>query len=241
MEHGPIRQMSRSTKLAILAGCLGILVFVFLAPPLHQDQSYHSFADRRTILGIPNFWDVISNFPFLIVGLMGLVSFRDFGARVLFLGVFFTAFGSGYYHLAPDNARLFWDRLPMTIVFMSMLALALNERKLLAPLVLVGVASVVWWRLTDNLWLYGFVQFLPMLALLVIAIRGESGLWPIFIFYGLSKIAEHYDTEIYSVSPLSGHTFKHLLAAIASWYVFRWIEWTRSEAAIGSPPAPRSA
>jgi hypothetical protein len=238
---GIFAKMSRGTKLAILAGCLGTLVFVFIAPPLDQDQSYHSFADRRTILGIPNFWDVISNLPFLIVGLMGLVSFRDFGARVLFLGVFLTAFGSGYYHLVPDNARLFWDRLPMTIVFMSLLALAMNQRKLLVPLVLVGVASVVWWRLTDNLWPYGFVQFVPMLALLVIAIRDEPRLWPVVIFYGLSKIAEHYDRQIYSVSPISGHTLKHLLAAIASWYIFRWLGWSRSEAAIGSRPAPRSA
>jgi len=129
----------------------------------------------------------------------------------------------------------------MTIVFMSFLALAMNQRTLLVPLVLVRVASVIWWRLTDNLWLYGFVQFVPMLALLVIAVRGESRLWPVFILYGLSKIAEHYDKQSYSVSPLSGHTLKHLLAAIASWYIFRWVEWSRSEAAIGSPPALRSA
>jgi ABC-type arginine transport system permease subunit len=113
----------------------------------------------------------------------------------------------------------------MTIVFMSLLALALNQGKLLV-----------------NLWLYGFVQFVPMLALLVIAIRGEPRLWPIFIiFYGLSKVAEQCDKQIYSVSPLSGHTLKHLLAAIASWYIFRWIEWSRSQAAIPSRPAPRSA
>jgi hypothetical protein len=205
------------------------MVFLLLMPPLRQDLSYHQFADRRTILGIPNFWDVISNLPFLIVGAMGLVTFRDFASRLLFLGVFFTAFGSGYYHLAPDNARLFWDRLPMTIVFMSLLALAMNERALVAPFVIVGVLSVLWWRLTDNLWLYGFVQFVPMVALLIIAIRREPGLWPVFIFYGLSKLAELFDKQIYSVSPLSGHALKHLLAGIASWYVYRWIQLSRAE------------
>jgi len=232
--------MPRGRKLAILAGGLGILVFVWLAPPLHQDPSYHAFADRRAILGIPNFWDVISNLPFLVVGLLGLVSFPEFGERILFLGVLLTAFGSGYYHLAPDNARLFWDRLPMTIVFMSLFALAMKERKLLVPLVLAGVASVLWWRFTGNLWLYGFVQFVPLLAFLVIVIRGESRLWPVVIFYGLSKIAEHYDKDIYSVSPFSGHTLKHLLAAIASWYIFRWIEWSRSQAIEPQPAARRA-
>jgi len=192
-------------------------------PPLHQDQSYHAFADRRTIIGIPNFWDVVSNFLFLIVGAMGLVAFRDFPSRILFLGIFFTAFGSGYYHLAPDNARLFGDRLPMTVAFMSLLAIAISRPTLVVPLVIVGIISVLWWRLADNLWLYGFVQFVPMVALLVIAIQREPRLWPVFIFYGLSKLAEHYDREIYSVSPFSGHTLKHLLAGIASWYIYRWL------------------
>jgi hypothetical protein len=36
-----------------------------LLPPISQDQSYHQFADQRTILGIPNFWNVVSNFPLL--------------------------------------------------------------------------------------------------------------------------------------------------------------------------------
>lgn len=220
-------EISNRGKLAIVAGVALFVLFLLLVPPLHQDQSYHQFADRRTILGVPNFWDVISNVPFLIVGAMGLVTFRDFASRLLFLGVFFTAFGSGYYHLAPDNARLFWDRLPMTIVFMSLLALAMNERTLVVPFVMVGVVSVVWWRLTDNLWLYGFVQFVPMVVLLIIAIRREPRLWPVFIFYGLSKLAEHFDKQIYSVSPLSGHTIKHLLAGIASWYIYRWIQLSR--------------
>jgi len=220
-------KISNRGRLAIIAGIAAFALFLLLVPPLHQDQSYHQFADRRTILGIPNFWDVISNFLFLIVGAMGLVSFRDFGSRLLFLGVLFTAFGSGYYHLAPDNARLFWDRLPMTIVFMSLLALAMNQRILVVPFVIVGIVSIIWWRLTDNLWLYGFVQFVPMIVLLIIAIRREPGLWPVFIFYGLSKLAEHFDKQIYSVSPLSGHTIKHLPAGIASWYIYRWIQLSR--------------
>lgn len=222
-------QISQRNKILVMAACVATVVFLIFAPPLHQSQSYHDFADRRTILAIPNFCDVISNLPFLVVGLMGLAKFRDRASRILFLGVFFTAFGSAYYHLAPDNARLFWDRLPMTIAFMSLFALAINQRKLAVPLVLFGIMSVVWWRVTDNLWLYGLVQFGTMAALLVLAARRESGLWPVFIFYGLSKISEYFDKQIYSMLPLSGHTIKHLLAGISSWYVYRWIRSSRSE------------
>lgn len=228
------------SKILILAASIAVVIFLIFAPPLRQNLSYHDFADRRAILGIPNFWDVISNLLFLVVGLMGLIRFRDLASRILFLGVFFTAFGSAYYHLAPDNARLFWDRLPMTIAFMALFALAIKRRALVIPFVLFGIVSVVWWRVTDNLWLYGLVQFGTMAALLVIAIRREPGLWPVFIFYGLSKVTEHFDKQIYSVSPLSGHTIKHLLAGVAAWYIYRWILSARSESGSESYSVPRT-
>jgi hypothetical protein len=38
---------------------------------------------------------------------------------VMFAGLSLTAFGSGYYHLAPDNARLVWDRIAIMMVFMG--------------------------------------------------------------------------------------------------------------------------
>jgi hypothetical protein len=231
--------ISRRNKILTLAICIAVVVlFLIFAPPLPQSRSYHDFADQRTILGIANFWDVVSNLPFLIVGLMGLFRFRDFALRILFLGVFFTAFGSAYYHLAPDNARLFWDRLPMTVVFMSLVALAIHQRRLVIPFVVIGVMSVVWWRVTDNLWLYGLVQFGSMVAIVVISARREPGLWPVIIFYGLSKIAEHFDKQIYSISPISGHTLKHLLAGIAGWYIYRWLRSSRSELSPESAVAP---
>src|SRR5215469_4706415 len=145
-------EVPKRTKLAVLLTVLAILVFLLLMPPLPQDQSYHAFADRRTLLGIPNFWDVVSNFPFAVVGLIGLLTFRDFPSRVVFLGVFSAAFGSAYYHLSPDDARLFWDRLPMTVAFMSIFAIAIKQPRLVVPLVIAGIASIVWWRLTNNLW-----------------------------------------------------------------------------------------
>lgn len=231
-------QLSKSNIWLAVLSIVALALFLWLVPPLHQDQSYHAFADRRTILGIRNFWDVISNVPFAIVGLMGLLAFRDFASRIIFLGIFFTALGSAYYHLSPDDARLFWDRLPMTVVFMSLFALAIQQRGLVVPFVLIGVASIVWWRITGNLLPYALVQFGPVVPLIVIAVRSEPALRPVLIFYGLSKITEFFDTQIYAVFPFSGHTLKHLLAGAATWYIYRWMKLgkTQAQPALASDP-----
>jgi hypothetical protein len=230
-------QFSQRAVLLTVVSVVAVGIFLWLVPPLPQDQSYHAFADRRTLAGVSNFWDVISNLPFAVVGFIGLFKFRDLASRIIFFGIFATAFGSAYYHLRPDDARLFWDRLPMTVVFMSLFAVAIKQRVLVIPLVAVGVASIVWWRLTDNLWPYALVQFGPMIPLIVIAVRNEPGLRPVLVLYGLSKITEFFDKQIYAVSPLSGHTLKHLLAGVATWYIYRWIQSSQSE----SQPALASA
>src|SRR5260370_31480899 len=107
-------------------------IFLFL-PPVHQDLSYHTFADQRTLWGIPNFFNVASNLPFLVIGLLGIwfigVQTRNsqtvldpverWPYLVLFAGVSLTALGSGYFHWAPNNDRLVWDRLPMAVRFMA--------------------------------------------------------------------------------------------------------------------------
>lgn len=226
---GVFAQFRKRAVLLTAVSVAAILFFLWLVPPLRQDQSYHAFADQRTIFVVRNFWDVVSNLPFAVVGVMGLFAFRDFASRIIFLGIFGTAFGSAYYHLRPDDARLFWDRLPMTVVFMSLFALAIKQRALVIPLVVVGVASIVWWKLTDNLWPYALVQFGPTVPLIVIAVRSDPGLRPVLIFYGLSKIAEFFDPQIYAAFPISGHTLKHLLAGAATWYIYCWIKSSRAE------------
>src|SRR5690242_13090880 len=94
----------------ILGIALAAAAFLVLVPPIPQDQAYHAFADRRTIFGIPNFGNVISNVPFAGIGIIGLRLVHGAPARVLFAGVLLTFFGSAYYHLAPSDARLVWDR-----------------------------------------------------------------------------------------------------------------------------------
>jgi hypothetical protein len=210
---------------------LSAAAFLILAPPIAQDQAYHVFADQRTVFGIPNFWNVVSNLPFCIVGILGLRIFRGSAERVLFTGVLLICFGSAYYHLTPSDARLVWDRLPMTLTFMSFLGLIIGEglgpqwrRRLLASLVVYGIASVVWWRTTGDLRPYALVQFGSMVALVPAACfsKRTRKLWPVLVLYVLAKFAEHYDQAIYSVLPVSGHTVKHLFAALAAYRILRW-------------------
>src|SRR5215510_6248809 len=145
----------------MLLGGLGLACAAALAAvsPITQDQGYHAFADTRPLLGIPNVWNVASNLPFVAVGAAGLACFRrDTAATALFVGILLTGFGSSYYHLAPDDSTLFWDRLPMTIGFMALLAGAIGERfgetmgnRALWPLLALGAASLLWWRWTGDL------------------------------------------------------------------------------------------
>ena len=214
--------------------------FIVLARPIPQPQNYHLFADRRSILGIPNFWNVVSNLPFAVVGVLGLRAFRDTPSRILFAGILLTALGSGYYHLHPTDTTLVWDRLPMTLVFMSLLALLISQwiepawgRRLLWPLILFGIASIVWWRVTGDLRPYGVAQFGPAVLLLP-AMWFEPklrGLWPVATFYALAKVAEAFDSGIFSDVSLSGHTLKHLAAGLATYWTLRW----RSAVTLDSP------
>jgi hypothetical protein len=222
----------------------------FLLPAVPQSLEYHHFADQRNLLGIDNFLDVISNLGFLLVGIAGLIIVFSKSARfefkserwpyaVFFLGVLLTALGSGYYHLAPDNETLFWDRLPMTIAFMGLVSSQIVDRiniraglALLLPMLLVGAASVIYWRATErasagNVIPYGILQGYSVIIVLLLArlspsryTRGNDLYW-VFGWYILSKILETFDARVldYSGGVVSGHTLKHLTAALAGFTV----------------------
>lgn len=207
-----------------------------LGSPITQDPAYHLFADGRTLLAIPNFWNVVSNLPFLVVGAIGFqvaLEKKQEPLRVawlvFFAGVFLTAFGSGYYHLAPDNASLAWDRLTMTIGLMSFVAIVIGEyvsvdwgKRLLVPLLIVGAGSVLYWVYVGDLRPYAIVQFLPILVIPVIVIvrRSHSDLGPyiacMIAMYVAAKIPEYYDARFFAAGNLlSGHSLKHVLSALA--------------------------
>ena len=236
----------RNTTILIAAMALSLAIVMLFAPVIPQSQSYHDFADQRTLLGIPNFWNVISNVPFVVLGAIGWLHYRDNPATfVLFTGICLTGFGSAFYHWSPTDNSLFWDRLPMTLGFMAILASIVAERidaragaLLLWPLLVFGVFSLLWWLWHNDLRLYAWAQFFPILALPVLfmlfpAKYSNAFYWLIAAgCYALAKVFEYTDAAIYSAGGmLSGHTLKHLAAAVACWAILRYFE-TRKAFAI---------
>jgi hypothetical protein len=212
---------------AVVAVSLGLLA---LLPPIPQDQDYHRFADERAWLGIPNFWNVVSNLPFIAIGAVGLWRCRDgVAARVLFVGVLLTGFGSSYYHWDPNDSSLFWDRLPMTIAFAAIVAIAVGDRLdqrmgavLLWPMLALGLFSLLLWLRTDDLRLYFWVQFFPGLVVLLLFLfypakyTGTRYWIAAAALYALAKLFEFADAPIFAaLGVVSGHTLKHLAAATA--------------------------
>lgn len=224
------------------------VVAALLSPPIPQDPAYHRFADGTRGLGLPNFWNVVSNIPFLLVGLAGVhdcartsppgILQRLRPAYVTFFaGIACIGPGSVYYHWAPDNTSLLWDRLPMTIAFMAFSAIIIGEhfsqdlgRKLLWPLVLLGILSVLYWAGTEalgrgDLRPYALVQFLPMILIPLVllwfppALEPTAYLWGMLAAYLVAKVLEWLDARVFELlAPLSGHSLKHLVAALGAYF-----------------------
>ena len=232
------------------------LLAAFLLPAVKQPLEYHDFADHRHAHGIDNFLDVVSNAGFLVFGVLGLfiigkgrACFERPAERwpyvTFFIGLVLTAVGSGYYHLAPDNETLFWDRLPMTIAFMGLVSAQIVDRVnvragllALGPALLVGVGTVVYWILTErqgrgNVVPYAVLQAYAVLVLLQLALLHPSrythggAIYAVFAAYLLAKVFEHYDRQIFALTGMvSGHTLKHVVAGLAGIPVV-WMLWHR--------------
>lgn len=219
--------MKSTTKLTILSAVSALAICAVLAlPPIRQNPAYHQFADTRHQLGIPNFWNVASNLLFLPAAFF---AWRQKGltARATALAALSIAAGSACYHLHPTDETLFWDRLPMTLAFSTILAAAvsrsINRRAgeiLLLPLAAAGLASVEFWRLTGDLRPYALMQFLPavlLILMLVLFPASARAWWPVLTLYAAAKLFEHFDAAIWLAlgGSISGHTLKHAAAAAA--------------------------
>ena len=243
--------MARFRPHLLLAISLALTLAVFAHAPIPQPLAYHRFADTRTLLGLPNFWNVVSNIPFVLVGFAGLAWCATHIARVprelracwlvLFLGVVLVGLGSSWYHLSPGSAALVWDRLPMTLAFMAFFAIILGEhidgkiaRLSLWPLLAAGVASVLYWQRTDDLRPYVLVQFLPVLLIPLIVVlypRKDSGpVWIALGCYVLAKLLELFDGQVFAVlgGTISGHSLKHVAAAMGMWALLAGLKAGRS-------------
>ena len=229
-------------------GALSAAIMLGMAfmKPIPQPLEYHAFSDGRALLGIPNFLNVVSNLPFMVIGVMGLAWLVSRPATlelelrtpyvVVFAGLAATAFGSAFYHWSPANPALVWDRLPIAVSFVALFAAVLVERvtptskNLLIPLVIFGAVTVGYWHWTDDLRPYLLAQFLPVLLIPLIlwlypARYSRGGDFLVSIgFYAAAKIAELLDGQIYgALGMISGHTLDHLLAAGGAYTVYRML------------------
>jgi len=237
---------------------LSVVVGVFVYPAIPQDEGYHNFADKRALWAVPNTLDVLSNGLFLIVGVLGIrfvkskppednSTFSSPAERwayfVFFLSVGATAFGSAYYHLHPSDRTLLWDRLPMAVGFLSLLAGVVCERTtpkngLRYLIVLPGwaVGTVLYWYATQenahgDLRPYIIAQFGSLLAILLLLALfppryTRSGDLVVSLgFYALAKVFEQGDHLIFGWGGIvSCHTLKHLTAAVSAWWILRMLQ-----------------
>jgi len=221
----------------VFAAVIPLLALLFMAP-IPQDPAYHLFADRRMLLGVPNFADVASSVPFVFAGIAGLWvclsrpnAGHGPGWLALFSGIALVGAGSVYYHWKPDNDTLVWDRLPLALISAGLFTAIVSEwvsRRLASllfiPVVVAGLGSVIYWHYYDDLRLYVWIQLLPLAVIPVVMVwyraryTHQGFLLIALASYILARISEVYDNEIFAVTGrlVSGHTLKHLFAALAA-------------------------
>jgi hypothetical protein len=230
------------TVLTVAAG-----VLLLWHGPIPQPAHYNEFADQSVLFGIRHAGDVLSNVGFAIVALWGWVRLwpnREHpalrrgwcGYRVFLIGLLLTAAGSAYYHLAPGNERLVWDRLPIALFCAGLLAAVRAETRTdthvswdTAILAALAILSVGWWHYTDSAQRPGDLRpYLLLQGLTLVLIPLWQGIyhapWQDRIWFGvaallyvLAKLAEAWDHELLAaLGWVSGHTLKHLLGTAAA-------------------------
>ncbi len=232
----------KSRKLILLAVGMAATFVLFLFDRIPQDIKYHFFADTEMVAGLPNFWNVISNIPFIGVGAFALWRLPRLAQRechaayiVLSTSITLVGFGSAYYHFAPSNETLLWDRLPITVAFMALFSIILGERVIVGYknislwfLVGCGITATLYWSWTEangrgDLRPYAVVQFMPIILMpLILALFARKYLsnyllLGAFAFYLIAKGLEQYDHQILNtLGIIGGHPLKHVAAAIAA-------------------------
>jgi hypothetical protein len=224
------------------AAVVGVAAVSLIAyGPIAQFPDYHDFADRRMLLGIPNADDVLSNVGFAVIGVWGLARLLPRrshpnlapgwpGWFVFLASLVLTALGSGWYHLAPDDARLIWDRLPIALGCAGILTgvraeTATRSHAWLVTIVLcvAAIVSVVWWNVTEDLRPYLLLQASPLVLIplwqwIYNSPRADRiAFATAILLYVAAKLSELADHPVLSATGvMSGHTIKHLLATAAA-------------------------
>lgn len=241
---------SRPAELALLLAVAALAALAALLPATGLPAGYHDFADQRTLLGLPHALDVLSNLPFAAMGAWGLWWLRRVpldrlgtaqrGLAVLFfVGLMATAFCSSSYHLDPHDAGLCIDRVGMSLAFAGLLGLAAADRisaragVALAALVAVAApatALVAW--LGGNMTPWAVLQGGGLVLLAALALRRPQpralgfSIIGVIAFYAVAKALELADAPVFALTQqlISGHSAKHLVAALAGWPVVRALQ-----------------
>ncbi len=225
---------------------VGLIALLARHGRIAQPAHYHDFADQSAALGIPHAADVLSNAGFALVAIWGWLALRRRraseqlragwpGYRLFLIGLFLTAFGSAFYHLAPDNIRLIWDRLPIALVCAGLLAgvrgdIQGGSKTAIDAIVLAltAVASVAWWAVTDRNGAGDLRPYLLLQGLALILVPLWQAIYrrprtdriafsTAMALYILAKLAEVLDHEIATaLGFVTGHTLKHLIATAAT-------------------------
>lgn len=248
--------------LVLIGTAAALAALVFLAPPLAQPPGYHDFADRRACFGLPNCLDVFSNAFFVLAGAWGLhvlhgTKFRPvfLDARerwlyaLFFLAIVLVGLASAYYHLAPDNARLAWDRAAMALAFMAWLATLIAERvgvktglMLLAPLCAAGLGAVAYWfwsetRGAGDLRPWLLIQLMPIVLVPLLIWRypphyshGRDMLAVVGL-YLVALLLDLGDRAVFALTDgaVGGHALKHAVAALAAGLIVRHLRRRRPQ------------
>ncbi|WKA25815.1 hypothetical protein [Bradyrhizobium roseum] len=243
---------------------VGLIALLALHGRIAHPAHYHDFADHSSAFGIPHAGDVLSNAGFALVAIWGWLSLRPHrasaplragwpGYRLFLIGLLLTAFGSAFYHLAPDNISLIWDMLAIALVCAGLIAgvrgdtLGSNSGPEVIALALYAVASVAWWAITDvngaadlrpYLLLQGLALILiPLWQAIHRAPRADRiAFGTAMALYILAKLAEMFDHEIAAaLGVVTGHTLKHLIATAATAAVV----WGLNRRLSRDAPAPR--
>jgi hypothetical protein len=238
---------TRRAELALAAAVLLLAALAALLPVTVLPAHYHDFADQRGWLGLPHAMDVLSNLPFAVMGVWGLAGLRRLPvgaaqrilANAFFVGLLLTTLCSSFYHWAPDNAHLLIDRLGMSLAFAGLLGLAAADRisgraglVLAAFIAIAAPATALIDARLGNMTPWAVLQGGGLALLAALALRWPRGgalgfsIGAVIAFYLLAKALELADAPVFTLTQgvISGHSAKHIVAALAAWPVLRALQ-----------------
>lgn len=226
----------------LLAGTGVLFLIALFAPAVALPPEYHHFADRRLLPPFGFGLDVLSNLPFAIAAMVGMLALWRVPSGTLggterslvglFLaGLLLTALGSAWYHLAPGDGTLVTDRCAMAVAFAGLLGLAAAQRVSTRAGALLGITVLLLGPLTavaahasGNNSPWALLQGGGIVLLLAVAFQagGDSRLpvhWgPVLLAYAGAKLLEMNDAAVFELTSgwVSGHSLKHAIAALAA-------------------------